>query len=86
MPSITKTQLEHAAVDVESLQAVINGPAQPGLVVTRLGRQVKTLARITGELAASDIGASVAAELNNKNVTGYVHEAASAVAAVHRGR
>ena len=80
MPSITKTQLENAAVDVESLQAVINGPAQPGLVVTRLGRQVKTLARITGELAASDIGASVAAELNNKNVTGYVHEAASAVA------
>ncbi len=53
MAEITKTQLENAAVDVSSIESIVNGAASPGTHTTRLGQVVKTLAKIIADVESS---------------------------------
>ena len=46
MAYITEQDLINALADVQSIEDVVNGPADPGLVTTRLGRTIKTFARL----------------------------------------
>ena len=67
MPPISKTQLEKAGLDAESLADVINGSATVngnGVITTRLGRNIKTLAKVIADLAASPVGDSAIAAVN----------------------
>lgn len=49
MPIITEQELIDAQVDAQALEDVVNGDASPGVVTTRLGGDLKTLARIQSE-------------------------------------
>lgn len=67
MPPISKTQLERAGLDAESLADVINGAATingTGIVTTRLGRNIKTLSKVIADLASSPVGTSAIAAVN----------------------
>jgi len=69
MAVITKQELEDASVDAYSLERIVNGSATEngtGLVTTRLGQQVKTVAKIASELATQDIGGMAAAQINQR--------------------
>lgn len=69
MATITKQELEDAAVDAQAFEDVTNGSetfSGTGLVTTRLGQQVKTLAKVIYDLSQVDVGASAAALINAK--------------------
>lgn len=59
MPPITEDQLNNASLDAAALEAVVNGPAVPGTVETRLGQELRTLARLEADAlpAAADLAA-----------------------------
>lgn len=62
MAVITKQELEDAATDALSLEQVVNGSATlngTGVVTTRTGTQVKTLAKVVGDAQAINISDSV---------------------------
>lgn len=64
MAIVTKTQLENAALDAATLQAVVNGSASPGTVTSRLGTSLSTVAKVIEDLANTDIGESAVAVIN----------------------
>lgn len=69
MGVITRQQLENASLDAATLESVINGSASlngTGLVTSRLGTSLKTLAKIVAELSVLDIGSSAAALINQR--------------------
>jgi len=49
MPLITSQDLTNAAADAQTLEEVVNGSVSPGTVLTRLGTNLKTLARLQQE-------------------------------------
>ena len=66
MPPISKTQLENAALDAQTLEGVINNGPTPGIVATRLGRNIRTLSKVIEDLAATEVGDSAIATLNTR--------------------
>jgi len=69
MAVITKQELEDAAVDAQTIEDVANGSETfggTGVVTSRLGQPVKTLAKVISDLAGQDVGASAAAEINKR--------------------
>jgi hypothetical protein len=66
---ITQTQLENASTDANSLERIVNGTTtenSTGIVTTRLGQNVKTVAKVISDLMNLDISSTMAAELNAK--------------------
>lgn len=57
--AITELQLENASSDADTLAHVVNDPASPGIVVSRTGRSLKTLARVAAEAGAITYGLDV---------------------------
>lgn len=55
---ITLQELIDAATDAETLEAVANG--EPGVITTRLGRQIKTVSKVIGDMDATTTTAIVA--------------------------
>lgn len=49
MAIVTLQELEDAAADALTLEEVVNGAASPGTVTSRLGTELKTLARLQAE-------------------------------------
>lgn len=69
---ITRTTLEHAEADVQSLALVINGASDEGgdgIVTTRLGRDIPTLARVISGLQGTDLEGTLASALSAR-ITG----------------
>lgn len=50
MAVVTKEQLENAAVDAQTLEDVVNGGVGDSPIVTRLGQNLKTMAKIQADL------------------------------------
>lgn len=65
MAYLDPTSLEYAGLDVASISAVVNGD-QTQTVTTRLGRSIKSLAKVIYELSQQDIGESAAALINQR--------------------
>ena len=69
MSIITKTELENAKVDAGTLRDVVNGSATlngDGTLSSRLGTELKTIAKIIADLSVLDIGESAAAQINQR--------------------
>lgn len=69
MTIVTKAELENAKVDAATLKDVVNGAANfntDGTLTSRLGTELKTIAKIIADLSNQDIGESAAAQINQR--------------------
>lgn len=88
---VTREQLENAAQDCSDLSEILSGPESPGIVVTRLGTEIRTILKVISDLDAeiNDAGegwltlaeAAADAALISENNAQDSEEAAAASAA-----
>lgn len=63
MALVTLADLTDAAVDAQTLEDVVNGGPVPGTVTSRLGRSLKTIAKIVADFQAAGTGVLLAPTL-----------------------
>jgi hypothetical protein len=78
MSLVTQADLDNASADLQTLADVINGPISPGLVMSRLGASIKTLAK-----AIDDISNTLNLAAIQSTVTTAAANAAAAVTAAN---
>lgn len=67
MSVVTRTQLENASLDCQTLEDVVNGSevfGGTGILASREGTVIQTLKKVIADLAELDVGELAAAQLN----------------------